>query len=200
MEDLNFVSQNQTLQAPVNTGSFSITKTETGYRLIFVSRSGNNFKGINDGALGLHIGFKPPGESKFAYIKATLAGKTQDGERVYQVDMDSSYDLNNQDQIEFTNTRIFDNNAIEVRSELTTQLHVFYTTISVTANYVPIAEDKMIATPILPQGSVCLTHETFKITYGYALKNLWTRSRNLPSTIRYKTYTEDIPLYYDRDI
>ena len=200
LEDLNFVSQNQTLQAPVNTGSFSITKTESGYRLVFVSRSGNNFKGINDGALGLHIGFKPPGESKFAYIKATLAGKTQDGERVYQVDMDSSYDLNNQDQIEFTNTRIFDNNAIEVRSELTTQLHVFYTTTSITANYVPIAEDKMIATPILPQGSVCLTHETFKITYGYALKNLWTRSRNLPSTIRYKTYTEDIPLYYDRDI
>ena len=200
LEDLNFVSQNQTLQAPVNTGSFSITKTEKGYRLVFVSRSGNNYKGINDGALGIHIAFKPPGESKFAYIQATLAGKTQAGERVYQVDMDTSYDVSNADQLEFINTRIFDNNPIETRSDLTTQLHVFYTTTSLTANYTPIAEDNMIAKPILPRGSVCLTHETFKVTYGYALKNLWTRSRNLPSTIRYKTYPEDIPLYYDRDI
>ena len=200
LENLNFVAQNETLLAPVNTASFNITKVTGGYRILITTLSGNNYKSINDGAVGLHVAFKPAGESKFAYVVADYVGKTNAGERVYQVILNTSYDVNSSDQLEITNTKIFDTNIIETRAELSTTLHLFYTTTSITNEYRPITEDSMIASQLLPTGSACLTHETFKLTFGTSLKNLWTRSRNLPSSAIYKKYPTDIPLLYSETI
>lgn len=195
---LNYVHQNYTLQLPVNTGQYTLIKTTEGYKLRVITNSGNFYKLVSDADVAAQIAFRPVGENKDTYILGQLVGKTDTNERIYEFDFLTNYDLDTDGNIHFTNTHMVNNNDIIVKSKLDTTIKLFYTTTSIVDGYVADEFSNLLGAFMLPDNSVTITQENIDLTFGYSLKNLWTRSRSLPADIVYEKYTADIPLLYDQ--
>lgn len=200
VNDISFISQNETLQLLVNTNGFTIEKTHNGYKLSIVTKSGDFYKGISDSLVNCQLAFKPIGENTLAYINGTLVGKTSTEERIYEFTIETNYDLNQSNNICITNFMMFNANPLNLWCSLEGEFYIFHTTSSISTNFVPDATDSKIAKFLLPNGSVGNTEERIKYKLGDVLKNLWMRSRSLASGLTYETYETDIPLLYDRDV
>lgn len=194
---LSFVSQNQTLQLPVNTSSYTFEKTPQGYRLSILTTSGNFYRTLPDNVLFTQLGWYPVGESKMAYVNGVLADKDEDGNRLWTFDLITNYDLNSDDNLTFTNGRMFDLNTLNTWVELSQTFHIFYATTSVTPGFEADDADALLGKFILPNGAVADTHETLELSLGLSLKNLWTRSRSMVSGLGYQVYLYDEPAYYE---
>ena len=194
---LSFISQNQSLQLPVNTTGYNLAKIKTGYRLTIKTKSGNFYKQLPDAEVTAQLAFCPVGETDLAYINGVLLGKTDEGERIYTFDIVSNHDINSSHRLCITNSKMFNSEDIDVWVELATKFHIFYCTSSITNSFTPSEADGLIGKFLLPANTAVSTHETLDLRFGYSLKNLWSRSRSLATGLEYATYKEDIPLYYE---
>lgn len=196
--NLSFISQNQTLQMVVNTGSYTLQKTPNGYRLTVQTKSGNFYKQLEDDEVHAQIAYYPTGETKLAYINGVLSDKTDDGERIYTFEIETSYDIDGDHQLCVTNARMFSNETVNTWLNLTTQFMVFYSTTSLTQQFVADSADGFLGKFLLPTNSVAVTRETLDLEMGTSLKNLWTRSRSMATGLEYETYDTDIPMLYEQ--
>jgi hypothetical protein len=71
---------------------------------------------------------------------------------------------------------------------------------SITVGFKPSEADGDAPIFLTGPGFKVITHETLDLTFGYALKNLWSRSRTLPGGTVYKKHSADIPLLYTEDV
>lgn len=197
---LSFISQNQSLNLPVNTGSYLLEKVPTGYKLSIVTKSMNFYKGLGDNEVGLQVGFYPNNQTKMVYINGVLLSKNSAGERIFTVNFDTDYDLDTSDSLSITNAGTMLNETIDVWSNLSDTFHIFHVTTSLTEKYKPDDSSKLFGKDLLDPNAACVTHETLQLTFGTVLKNLWVRSRTFASGLEYKTYTEDVPLLYPNDV
>lgn len=200
ISNLSFISQNETLKLPVNTGGYSLIKTSYGYELTISTKSGNFYKNIPNSQVGLQIAFKPIGEIDYAYINGTFAGVTSTSERIFTFRIETNHDIDSNDSIIITNAKMFSNENIRAPMSLQTEIHVFHITTSISDEYIPSIDDGVIGSFILTPDSACITHESLQVKFGSSLKNLWTRSRSLSTGLLYDTYTVDEPLLYDKVI
>lgn len=198
--NLSFVSQNPTLQLPVNTGSYNLAKTASGYRLSVVAKSGNFYKDLADGLVSVQLAYYPVGESTLAYINGTQQSVNSDGERVFIFDLLSNFDLDSEDNICITNAKMFGNETLPTWLNLNTTFKLFWATTSTTTTFVPDKADAMLGKFLLPTGSIVSTYENIDMMLGSSLKDLWTRSRTLAVGLTYDTYVADMPLVYDQDV
>lgn len=197
---LSFISQNQTLQLPVNTGSYTLTKLSDGYRLTVVTKSGNFYKQLEDGLVSAQLAYYPSGEKFLTYINGVFAGLTADEERIYTFDIKTNYDIDADDRMAVKNSRMFTNESVTAWTELEQTFHLFYATSSVTDNFVPDAADALLGKFILPVNSSAVTYETISLQFGTSLKNLWRRSRSIPTGLTYRTHALDVPMVYEKDV
>jgi hypothetical protein len=198
--DLNFISQNQSLQLPVNTGTYILEKVSSGYKLTITTKSGSFYKQLADTLVGVQLAFKPNGENNLAYINGTLLTTNNVDERVYEFLISTNYDIDNNDCVSITNAKMFTNENIIVKVDLSLPIEILYTTTSVTDTFVPDDSTYFLGKFMLPTGSVCVTHETIVIKLGDNMKNLWTRSRSFSTSVEYDTYQTDVPLTYDSNV
>jgi hypothetical protein len=198
--NLSFISQNQTLELNINIGKYLLEKVATGYKLTIATRSDSHYKLLGDAQVGMQLGFYPDKQTRMVYINGTQVSRTGDNERVFSFNIDTSYDINNNHALNVRNALIRPNETLDVWMSLDTELHLFHTTTSLLPSYKPDAAGSLFNKSLLPTGSACVTHETITARLGYALKNLWSRSRLLPSSIEYQTYTTDIPMTYVNDV
>lgn len=196
--DLSYISQNQTLQLVVNTGQIEFIKTAQGYRLKVLTKSGNFYKQLSDGNVNVQLGYYPVGETDLAYINGTLFDHTDTGERIYTFDIITNYDINPDNLLCITNGKMFNNEATETWINLSHEFHIFYLTNSIPVNYIADEADGLIGKFLLEDGFCAITHESIQLTLGSVLKNLWSRSRSLPSGLKYQTHTVDVPLTYSQ--
>lgn len=197
---LNFVFQNETLQLPVNTGNHSLSKTNYGYELRIITKSGNFYKQLQNALVGVQIGFTPVGESRMAYINGTFMGVTGDDERIFSFEIRTNHDLNAEDQLCITNAKMFANEDIKTWCDLSTIFTVFHTTSDITTGYVRSAMDDLFGSFLMPKNSAVVTQESINLALGSSLKYLWCRSRSYVSGQDYRVYDKDEPLYYQQDV
>ncbi len=197
---LSFISQNQTLQLPVNTGSYNLSKVSDGYKLRVVTKSGNFYKELADASVAAQIAYVPQGETRLAYINGSMVGKTDDNERIFEFLLETNYDLNQDDGLCILNAKMFGNEVVDTWLDLKTTFHLFYTTNSIVNGFLPDEADALAGKFILPANSGVSTHETIVLKTGSSLKNLWTRSRSMASGEDYQTYSADVPAFYERDV
>lgn len=197
---LNFVRQNASLQLLVNTGSYVLERTPSGYKLVIRTRSGNFYQTVPNAAVGVQLAFYPHKETTLAYINGVLETSLDTGERQFAFYIETNYDLNNDDLICITNAQVEGIGTYEVWIPLNSEFHLLHHTTSITANFQADQTDILIGKFLLPPGSVGNTHEKLNLTLGYALKNLWRRNRSYVSGITYRRYDVDIPEYYEEDI
>lgn len=198
--NLSFIAQNQSLQLPVNTAKYLLEKISIGYRLTIVTKSGKFYKDLGDNQVHAQIGFYPHGEKHLAYINGIQIGKTDEGERIYGFDIETNYDIDSDNRICITNTKMFTNEIVEVWTDLTNTFHIFYSTTSITDEHLPDTSDALLGKFILPNTSAAVTHESLVLSFGNVLKNLWTRSRTFASGLEYDRYTVDVPMIYEQDV
>ena len=198
--NLSFISQNQTLQLPVNTGAYSLVKINGGYKLSVVTKSGNFYKQLTDGLVNTQLAYYPVGESRLAYINGVLSGKSTDEERIYDFYLLTNYDIDENHSLCITNAKMFGNEEVATWLKLTTEFHIFYTTSSIVDGFVADAANSLLGKFILPANSAVSTHETLLLKVGSSLKNLWSRSRSMPSGEDYLLHTADVPAFYEEDV
>lgn len=195
ISNLNFISQNPTLQLVVNTNSYEVVKVLEGYRIRLTVKSGSFYKQLEDDQVQAQIAYYPVGESHLAYINGVQIGFDND-ERVWEFLIATEYDINNSHELAVTNSRMFSDEAMIARTDLKLEMHVFYTTTSLTTTFVSDDANDLIGRFILPVTAAAITHETLQLSLGDVLSNLWTRSRSFASGLTYGRYIEDIPLTY----
>lgn len=198
--DLSYISQNQTLQLVVNSGQVEFIKTAQGYRLKVLTKSGNFYKQLSDGNVDIQLAYYPVGETDLAYINGTLFDHTETGERIYTFDIVTNYDINPDNLLCITNGKMFNNELTETWINLDHEFHLFYLTNSIPTNYIADEADGLVGKFLLGNGFCAITHETIQLTLGSVLKNLWSRSRSLPSGLKYQTHTVDVPLTYTQTV
>lgn len=200
LTNLNFVSQNPTVQLPVNTSSYQVNKTETGYRITVITKSGNFYKSLADNYVNMQLSFVPVNENEQAYLNGTLRGRTADNERIFDFDLVTNHDVDSDHLLYFNNFKMFSSSGIKVPTTLSGTFNLYHTTSSVPTNFVESNADYLIGKAMLPANSVAVTHETIDVTFGHNLKNLWTQSRSVASGLEYARYSEDVPMYYQDDV
>lgn len=198
--NLSFISQNQTMQLPVNTGTYQIAKTAQGYRLKLLTKSGNFFKQVPDGNLAVQLGYYPVGETNLAYINGVLFDTTEDEERIYTFDIETNYDINQNNQLCITNAKMFNNEQTETWLDLTQTFHILYLTNSIPNGFIANEADSLVGRFLIDPTFSAVTYETLQIELGTVLKNLWSRSRSLPTGLAYEKWAVDIPLTYNETV
>ncbi len=102
-----FVDENNTAQIQVSIDTYRIERTADGYRVTVKLKSGERFKEFTDEQFILQMGYQPMGETSYASINGELIGY-EDDERLYQFDIHTQMDIDDQHGLYTTNLSMFD--------------------------------------------------------------------------------------------
>lgn len=197
---LNFISQNITADLTVNTSSYTISKTDTGFRLTVFVTSDSYYKKLADKYVSAQLAFIPEGESKYVYLNGYIAGTDSSGERIFMFDIETSYDIDSNDLLYLTNFKMFSTNAVTIPTVLSNTFNILYTTSSRPLDYIADEAQSIIGDFLLDDDSIVITRESIDILFGYSLSSLWKNTRTVIDSDGYQKYTENVPLTYANDV
>lgn len=199
--NLNFISQNPTIQLVINTASnYSMQKVDDGYILQIQTKSGTFYKNLLDNEVYAQLAVRLKNSTRYAYWLGKQVAKTADGERIFQFNLDTTYDLDGDDQLYLTNGQIDNTSVAPIEVDLTSTFEIFHITTSLTGLYRPSNIDELIGRFQISDPCAGVTRESLKLKFGANMVGLWTRGRTLPDSESYQRYAEDIPLVYDHDV
>ncbi|MDP4360255.1 hypothetical protein QR510_26820, partial [Escherichia coli] len=133
-----------------------------------------------------------------AYINGTLVGK-QGSERVWEFLLETNLDVDRNDELVLTNTRINGSNPTETPVALLTDFNLFYgCTGYYPGNYERVEMDALITAP--SRDAIGITHEIFKIELGKAMTYYWRKARAVTDSINYEYYDKDVLATWEIDV
>lgn len=200
-KNLSFIYQNETMLLPVNTKTFNLVKTATGYELTISTKSGSAYKAVANNDVAVMLAFKPVNENSLAYIKGTYVGRaaTTD-ERIFRFNIVTNHDINGDDQLVLTSAKMFSDAPILTKCPLSQVFEIIHLSSSLTVGFKPSIADDNSGSFLLNGTYKVITQEKIELTFGHALKNLWSRSRTLPNGAVYRKHQTNIPLLYTEDV
>ena len=198
--DLRFLAQNQSLQLFVNTGNYALVKTTTGYTFRIQTSSGNYYKAMPVGAIGVQLAFYPAGENRLVYLNGVIETTLDSGEYIWRFDIESNHDLDENNLLCVTNAQAEGVTDYKAWIDLSTEFHLLHYTTSVTQLFEPDATDALLGKFMLPNGAVGLAHEKLTVVLGAALSNLWRRTRPYYTDTIYRRHEVDIPDTWEEDV
>lgn len=199
-KDLNFIRQNQTLQLFVNTATYELSKTSSGFILRIVTRSGNYYRQMDNNQVGIQLAFNPKGETTYAYINGEIESVNDEGERVYKFEIKTNHDLDGNNLLCITNSTVQGITEYKAWIDLETTFKLIHHTSSVTQNFIADETDQIVGKFMLVDGTVGNSLEELTLHFGDTLNNLWRRSRSYKTDRIYRTHQVDVPLLYEKDI
>lgn len=197
---LSFVEQNTSIQLVVNTTTYGIVKYSKGYKLQVQTKSGSHYKRLQDNEVQCQLGVKLQGTDRMAYWLGTLVGKTENEERIFEFDLQTSFDVTDEHMLVIDNAKIDSTSSAPVEVALNTAMTIFHTTTSLTPLYVQSSMDEMIGRFQLSPGSAAITQERVIVQFGVSLNGLWNRGRTVPDTDIYERYQQDVYAVYEEDV
>ena len=194
----HFVYENDTAEIEVATGSYSIEKTESGYRLLILTKSGASYQALKDSQVHCQLAFKPIGEDSYAFMNGTLYGLSEK-ERVWSFDLTTNYDVTDVDGLVLNSFHMFENDPSEFATLLSGKFRVYHMVSGYTLPTLVETElDAEINDWGLPNDVVPVVKEELGIRFGSALTNLWSNCRPLVGEEDYLRYDADIPALWER--
>jgi hypothetical protein len=198
----SFVAENAAtgLQASV-AANYSISRSDTGYRLVLTTRSSKEFRALSDDTVFAQLSFRVSGDTVSAFMLGVQQARASvEDERVYVFDMVTRFNLNpahQLDQASFT----YSTTELTTRCELLQDMSVsFATTAAPVANLIRGVVDQGLGRFQLPFDVVGVTQEKLKIRFGHSLDTLWSRGRSVTSSVRYKRHAADVPRLNAQDV
>jgi len=196
-----FISENETARLEVATMRYGIDKTETGYRLVVVTRSGDVFKELNDTQVRVQLSFVPEGEIDRAYLNGTLTGRTEDNEYIFEFDLGTNFDVDDGDFLQMNAFKMYDLEDRKTGIKLDAVLDLQYIVSDYDVDGLKATEmDGRKGAFLLPADSRVVIQEALKLKFGVSLTGLWSRSRSVVSSLDYVQYQNDIPAVYETRI
>ena len=196
----NFVAENPTTLLSCGTGDVSLFRTDTGYRLVVITESGETYKQLTDAQTHLQLAYKAVGEDDYAYMTGKQIGLDTNGERVWEFIIDTTYYLNGNDQIQLKDFSMYDGNLIRTFAELSQQMYLVWSVSGYDVNDMENSDiDKLVYKQQVPTDSIGVTQESLVLSFGTALTWLWRRARTVKDSVTYKTYDADVIKTYTTD-
>ena len=194
---INFVRQNHTMQLAVNSSRVWIERVTDGFKLNVQTNSGNFYKELPDANVSAQLMFRPEGATGLpVYLLGRQTGRTESGERIFQFDLRTNFDIDEKDRIAILGAGIEGNIVQSVWSNLEQDFNIFLCSNSVTTGYRDDESSNLIGFFQLPDRTKAVTHEIVTVTFGQPLKALWSRARTLATDRPFKLHEEDIPAVY----
>lgn len=200
ISDVNFLYQNPSLQLTINTDQFHISRTDFGYRIQLSTKSGKYYKEIPDAEVGVQLAFQSPGEMHYGYLNGRYVGRNDLDERVFEFDIHTEFDVDNEHRLYLTNFEMASNSTINLPTPLKHTFQVLHHTQSLIPGYQASVTDEMLGSFMLEAIHAVITHEQIDIQFGLSLDNLWCHYRSSLAADNYRTYTADIPMVYSDDV
>jgi hypothetical protein len=199
IESKQFITTNTTLAVDVGTGKYSIAQTETGYRLLIVTRSDATYKSFTDDQVFCQVSFTPRGYSDvYAYLNGTLVGLSET-ERVWQFDIDTNIDIDRNHDMIVSNFIMTGDTPTDIPMQLGTELNVIFgVTNYTTADFKQTAMDQIVVSD--DQGAKAITQERLRLNLGTHLSKLWTNARSIAGGVEYLRFDEDVYAKYEKDV
>lgn len=193
-----FVAENQTARLEVATMRYGIDKTQTGYTLAVVTRSGDLMKGLDDGQLHAQLSYIPDGEVDRAYLNGTLVGRTEGDEFIFEFDLGSNFDVDDQHQLQMTTFKMYDleNRKTGMGLDTTLDLQYIVSDYGVDGLEASVLDERKGAF-LLPDDTYVVIQEALKVKFGEVLEGLWSRARSVAGSLNYVLYADDIPATYE---
>lgn len=196
-----YVDENDKTLMQVSTASYSIERTESGYRLIVMTKSSDTFKDLPDDEVFVQMAFVPNGEKDRAYINGVLVNKTDDDERVFTFDLSTNFNVDSEGNIMLKKFMMYTTAERLTGAKLTTQFDLIYSVSSYMGpQWVPNGIDRALGRFLLPSQVAGVAHEQLRIVLGLSLKTLWSRARTVVNSGGYQTWDVDVPLVYEQDV
>lgn len=173
----------------------AIEKTATGYRLRVKTRSNDVWKTLRDDQTHVQLAIQPLNEVELVYVNGRQVAKDDDGERVYEFDIQTNWDIDQRHAITLTNFTMFENTPMVFDVPLKDTYSLIWSVNDYTIpGLMTSAVDEVIGRHLLPSNALGIYHETVIIRLGDELSGLWNSSRAVVGERRYQTYDEDVPL------
>jgi hypothetical protein len=199
-QTVHFISQNDLTELQINTNSYELSKTTTGYKLRVVTKSNDTANDLSDTEVFAQLSFVPANELNRAYINGVFMGRTELNERVFDFDLSSNFDVDVEDNLGFTKFFMFTTADRITFSPLLQDFDILYSTnTTMPLTWVSSGIDALLGKFLLPTTIFAVTQERLKLQFGYSLKTLWSRSRSVAGSAPYQTYTAAVPWLYEAD-
>lgn len=196
-----FVKQNDTTLMLVGTANYALVRAANGYLLRVYTRSDDAYKAIPDNQVFVQLAYIPFGERDRAYLNGTLVGKTNAGERVFDFALDTSFNVDANDNLDLTTFTMYNAESRITKTPLFNAFDLVYSTSAVlSGRWVTNEVDNVLGRHLLPNQVAGINHERLKLKFGEALEMLWTRARSVVSSIVYDAWEEDAQAFYKQDI
>lgn len=196
-----FIEENETALLEVAPDTYTLEKTDTGYKLTVVTRSGDSWKALPDSQAMLQLAFQPEGDTGYAFMNGTLLPNKINNERVYEFNITTNWDITPKHSLVVDPFFMFNSSPRQFNMPLDGTWDLVY----VAANYDVYqlekrALDLWMGTMILPNNSVAVSRHRISVITGDALTGLWSRARNVPGGERYAVWTEDQLATYTENV
>jgi hypothetical protein len=198
---LTFINQNDSTGLQVNTSSYSISRSTTGYKLHLVTGSNDIFKAVDETNIHVLLSFIPVGEIERSYLLGQFLSLTDTGERIYEFNITSNFDIDTNDNLGITSFKMFDTSDKTVFTSLVNNFDIYYSVSAIKeSTWQASVMDSVVDNFLTPDGTVGITQEKIKLQFGNSLKTLWARSRSSVLDAPYKKHTTDIALLHEEDV
>jgi len=194
-----FQNENGALGIDVGVGSVAIEQNDNGYQITVITASGKSYQELDDSTLGVQLSVQPEDTNSLASIAGTLYGLTEDGERIWQFNLDSRFDVDVNDVLYFTNFTQFGTSQPVTGVPLSLDMTLIFTFQGDKANTNTLSDEK-IEQSLFNVPMVAIIETQYAVTLGKKLGNLYSRIRPLVGEAQYKKYGVDIPFTYQETI
>lgn len=191
-----FESALETTSLSVSTNKVNFNKVDSGWELIVETNASSALLDGDDDIIGAQLSFIGRNDTNYAGLNGTLVGRTDDGNFIFKFILETNYQIASNDDVYLTNFRIQENDLLAKSSTLLNDFRLVYHTKEITSSNL----DGNLVYGILEFSDHALNVETIRLKLGYALTNLYTRSRATSLDQVYQTYDENILAYYPSDI
>ena len=196
-----FEQENDTAGLQVSAFKYLVEKIPTGYRLLITTTSDDAYKELLPEQLYCQLSYRPPNESRDAFINGTLYGKDGDDEYVWEFLLETNHDIDMQDRLYLDNLSMYVDDFRSFMSELTVPFNIYFAVAGYTYFGMKKTDiDLQMGGHLFPEDSIGLTHQKMTVELGVRLKQLWVNGRTVSSSVKYKTYEQDVPYTYPETI
>ena len=196
-----FVKQNDTTLMLAGTSVYGLLRTATGYKLRVQTRSDDVYKALPDSQVFAQLAYIPVGERDRAYLNGVMVGKTEAGERVFDFDLSTTFNVDANDNLELSRFTMYNSEPRITKTPLTSEFDIVYSTSAVlSSRWTPNEVDTVLGRHLLPNQVAGINHERIKLHFGDGLDMLWTRARTVAASMVYEKWEEDKQAFYTTDV
>jgi hypothetical protein len=201
INSMSYEAHNDTTGLQVTTTAYSILKSTAGYTLTVSVTSNATYKTLSDSDCQAVLMYTPEGEKQPAYLMGTLSGLNSSGERIFNFNLASNFNVDSTNAITLTEFSMFTSAVIDTGALLSQSFTILYcTTAAMPTTWVSGPIDALLPTFLVPTGIMGITEESIAVQFGEALEQLWTSARTTASAQQYQTYSANVPATYSMDV